>query len=84
MAQKIRRFITKCVAYETQSVQCVKDPGVKITSNLNMSQQSTDTANNADRMLCFIMRNFSFENKDVILPLYNSLVRPHLEYVAQS
>ncbi len=31
----------------------------------------------------FINRNFSFKNKDVILPLYISLVRPHLEYAVQ-
>ena len=34
-------------------------------------------------MLGFINRNFSFKNKDVILPLYISLVRPHLEYAVQ-
>jgi len=35
------------------------------------------------RMLGYINRNFSFKNKDIILPLYISLVRPHLEYAMQ-
>ncbi len=30
-----------------------------------------------------IKRIFSFRNKDVVLPLYNSFVRPHLEYAVQ-
>ncbi len=34
-------------------------------------------------MLGFINRNFSFQNKHVILPLYISLVRPHLEYAVE-
>ena len=34
-------------------------------------------------MLGFINRNLSFKNKDIILPLYTSLVRPHLEYAVQ-
>ncbi len=34
-------------------------------------------------MLGFISRNFSFKNKDGILQLYISLVRPHLEYAVQ-
>ncbi len=34
-------------------------------------------------MLGFIKRYFSFNNKDIILPLYNSSVRPHLEYAVQ-
>ncbi len=34
-------------------------------------------------MLGFINRNFSFKNKDIIVPLYISLVRPHLEYAVQ-
>ncbi len=34
-------------------------------------------------MLSSINRNFSFKNKDVILPLYISFVREHLDYAVQ-
>ncbi len=62
------------------SVHCVKDPVVTITSNLKFSQHCKEAACKANRTLCFINRNFSFKNKDIILPMYISLVRPHLEY----
>ncbi len=66
-----------------ESVQCVKDLGATIVSSLLFSQQCRDAAGKANRMLGFTNRNFSFKNKDLILPLYISLVRPHLEYAAQ-
>ncbi len=66
-----------------ESVQCVKDLGVSVASSLKFSQQCKDAAGKANRMLGFINRNFSFKNKDVILPLFISLVRPHLEYAVQ-
>ncbi len=66
-----------------ESVHCVKDFVVTITSNLKFSQQCKEAAGTANRMLGFIKRNFSFKNKDIILPLYNSLVRPHLQYAVQ-
>ncbi len=66
-----------------KSVQCVKDLGVKIASNLKFSQQCIDAANKANRMLEFIKRNFIFKHKDVVLPLSTSLVRPHLKYAVQ-
>ncbi len=52
-----------------ESVHCVKDLGVTITSNLKFSQQSKEAVGKADRMLGFIKRNFSFKNKDMILLL---------------
>ncbi len=66
-----------------KSVQSAKELGVKITSNLKFSQQCVDAANKVKRMLGFVKRNFSLKNKDVILLLYTSLVRPHLEYAVQ-
>ncbi len=65
------------------AVQCVKDLGVLVASSLKFSQQCKNAADKANRMLGFINRNISFETKDVILPLYTSLVRPHLEYAVQ-
>ncbi len=52
-----------------ESVQCVKDLGVTIVSSLSFSQQCKEAAGNANRMLEFISKNFSFKNIDVILPL---------------
>ncbi len=66
-----------------ESVQCIKDLGVAVPYNLKFSQQCKDVAGKANRMLGFINRNFSFKNKDIILPLYISLVIPHLEYAVQ-
>ncbi len=65
---------------KVESVQCVKDLGVTIASSLKFSQQCKNGTGKANRMLGFINKNFSFKNKTVILPLYISLVRPHLEY----
>ncbi len=65
------------------NVQCVKDIGVSIASNLKSSQQCKDAASKANRMLGLMNRNFFFKNKDTILPLYISLVRPQLEYDVQ-
>ncbi len=66
-----------------ESVHCVKDLGVTIASNFKFSQQCKEAGGIANRMLGFIKRKFFFKNKDIILPLYNILVRPHLEYAVQ-
>ncbi len=63
-----------------ESVQCVKDLGVTVASSLKVSQQCKDVTGKANTILGFIDRNISFKTKDVILPLYTSLVRPHLKY----
>ncbi len=61
----------------------MKDLGISIVSSLKFSQQYKDTTGKANRMLGFINRNIFFKTKGVILPLYTSLVRPHLEYDMQ-
>ncbi len=66
-----------------ESVQCVNDFGVTFASSLKFSQQCKDAAGKTNRMVGFINRNISFKNEDVILPLYISLVRPHLEYAVR-
>ncbi len=65
------------------SVHCVKDLGVSISSNLKFSRQCKDAAGKTNRILNFINKNFSFKNKNLILPLYISSVSPYLEYTVQ-
>ncbi len=78
-----KKFDYEMRSVKIKSVQCTKDLGVKIVSNLKFSQQCVDAANKAYNMLGFIKRNFLFKNESVILLLYTSLVRPHMEYRVQ-
>ncbi len=63
-----------------ERVQCIKELGVTIASNLKFSQHCKDTADKANEMLGLIKIFFSFNNKDITLPLYISLIRPHMDY----
>ena len=68
---------------QIKSTSSVKDLGVTVSQNLKFSQQCNEAASKANRMLGFINRNFTFKSKDIILPLFKSMVRPHLEYAVQ-
>jgi len=60
-----------------------KDLGVLVDEKLKMTQQCALTAQKANHTLGCIKRSMDSRSREVILPHYSALVRPHLESCIQ-
>ena len=60
-----------------------RDLGTIIAKDLKWQKQTEKSCKTANRVLGIIALNFRYKNKELILSLYKSLVRPHLEYAVQ-
>ena len=57
-----------------------KDLGIIVKDDLKVASQCAAAVKASNRTLGMIKRTFSTRNKTVMIKLYKSLVRPHLEY----
>uniref|UniRef100_A0A803JG40 Reverse transcriptase domain-containing protein n=1 Tax=Xenopus tropicalis TaxID=8364 RepID=A0A803JG40_XENTR len=60
-----------------------KDLGVFVDNKLSNARQCHSVATKANKVLSCIKKGIDSRDENIILPLYRSLVRPHLEYAVQ-
>ncbi len=62
----------------------VNDLGITVNSAFTPSANVLTAANKARGILYLIKRSFTCLTKEIFVPLYRALVRPHLEYAIQA
>ena len=55
-----------------------KDLGVTCSTDMNVSVQCGIVASKGNQMLGLIRRSITYKNKQLIVPLYKVIVKPHL------
>jgi ribonucleases P/MRP protein subunit RPP40 len=67
-----------------EEVQEEKDLGIIVSDNFKVGKQCLKAAKKGNQVLGMIARTFASRKTKIVIPLYKSLVRPHLDYCVQA
>jgi hypothetical protein len=79
-----KKFTYKLGDHVLKSSEQERDLGVIVNSSGKVSEQCNVAVKNANSMLGIIRRHIKCKNKDILVRLYKSLVRPRLEFCVQA
>jgi len=60
-----------------------EEKGLGVSEDFKWEKQYSAAVSKANKILAMTKRSFSDRSKETVIPLYKSLVRPHLEYCSQ-
>ena len=60
------------------------DLGLTLSADMKVSEQCGIAASKGNNILRVIRRTITYKEKQLIVPLYKAVVRPHLEYCIQA
>ena len=69
---------------ELETIESEKDLGLIVNNKLDFGDQIKNCLSKANKMIAWISRNIICKSKDVMVLIYRSLIRPHLEYCVQA
>jgi hypothetical protein len=69
---------------QLEQVHQTKDLGILVDEQLKFQEHLAAKVNQANKLLGLIWRTFDYKDKENLLLLYKSLIRPHLEYASQA
>ncbi|CAM5083137.1 unnamed protein product [Natator depressus] len=78
-----KNFSYKMGTHQLEGMEEENDLGVLVDHRMTMSCQCVMAVKKANAVLGCIRRGISSRDKEVLVPVYKALVRPHLEYCVQ-
>ena len=82
--EAIRKIKYKQTMWKTYRHNGSEDLGLTISADMKVSEQCAIAAAKGNQILGLIRRNIVYKEKELIIPLYKTIVRPHLEYCIQA